>query len=218
MKPGITGNIVKEYLYRAAGLPAVVHACNVAHSKSIVERFNAAGVPAVHIDSTSSDDERDEAFARLKMIARPKTHSILIDMAGNTLRFGFPEDVREWTLADTDPSNSKPHAAAMAVRRCPKCWYCFKASTEKCPGCGNKHVPEQRAIIERQAALVEKKRATKEAAKDRAAKLPEDELMQTFLALNRVAKAKGYAPGWVKIQYHAATRHWPNKAMLEAAK
>ncbi len=217
MKPGITGNIVKEYLFRGAGLPCIVHACNVAHSKSIVERFNAAWVPAAHIDADSSDVEREEVFARLKMMARPKTHSILIDMAGNTLRFGFPEDAREWTLSDTDPSNAKPHVAAMAVRRCPKCWYCFKASTDKCPGCGNKHVPEQRTIIERATALVEKRREKKEAARDRAAALPQDELMQKFLALNRVAKAKGYAPGWVKIQYHAATRHWPNKAMLEAA-
>lgn len=197
MKPGITGNIVKEYLFRGQDAPCIVHACNVAHSKSIVERFNAAGVPAAHIDADSSDTEREEAFARLKMGARTKTHSILIDMAGNTLRFGFPEDDREWTLADTDAAPRAPHIAAMAVRRCEKCWYCFKASTDQCPDCGHAFVPTQRKIIERAAELVEAQRAKKAAAIQRLASTATDDWKIDRLAeYLRTAKERGYRPGW----------------------
>lgn len=218
MRPGITGDIVKEYLFRGGNAPCIVHACNIAHSKSIVERFLKAGVPAAHIDSSNSDGERDEVFERLKMSARPKTHALLIDMAGNTNRFGFPEDEREWTLQDGPAATKKPCAAAMAVRRCDKCWFCFKATRDKCPQCGNPHVPTQRQIIERKEALEEKKREKKAADKaEFAASATPEQLMAKYMVFVRIAKAKGYKPGWSDMQYNAATNHFPTKAMKEVA-
>lgn len=62
----LVGNIVVEWLEKAEQRPTVCFATNVQHSHHIVEQFDAAGVPAVHIDANTSDSDRQEAIARVK--------------------------------------------------------------------------------------------------------------------------------------------------------
>lgn len=51
----ITADIVEEWKERALGKRTIVFAVNVKHSKSIAERFNKAGIKAVHLDADSKD-------------------------------------------------------------------------------------------------------------------------------------------------------------------
>lgn len=219
MAPGIVGNIVKHWLAYGQNRPTIVHACNVAHSKSIVERFNAAGIAAAHIDASSSDRERAEVFERLIVNAPHKKDSVLIDLAGNTsMRFGFPEDDREWTLEDQERAPLSPHAQSLSVRRCPKCWYTFRSSQNACPGCGNRHVPEQRTIRERNEQLVlqradqraEAKRSLQEQLEDPQGDESSKLRLQVGIVkrFKAIADKKGYKWGWVQFRYKSLTGHY----------
>lgn len=57
-QPHVIGNVVKEWKEKADGRSTVVFAVGVAHSKELVEEFQAAGVRAAHLDGTTPEDER----------------------------------------------------------------------------------------------------------------------------------------------------------------
>jgi DNA repair protein RadD len=66
-KPELVGDIIAHWRKLAAGKQTVVFATSIAHSKHIVEQFQAAGVAAEHIDYHHDDDERAailDRFAR----------------------------------------------------------------------------------------------------------------------------------------------------------
>lgn len=65
-KPELVGDIVTYWLKLAAGTSTVCFAANIAHSKHIVERFQAAGVSAEHIDCYTEPDERRAILARVE--------------------------------------------------------------------------------------------------------------------------------------------------------
>lgn len=65
-KPELVGDIVTHWLRLAAGTPTVCFAANIAHSKHIVERFQAAGVAAEHIDCWTDAEERRAILARVE--------------------------------------------------------------------------------------------------------------------------------------------------------
>jgi superfamily II DNA or RNA helicase len=65
-KPELVGDIVTHWLRLARGTPTVCFAANIAHSKHIVERFCAAGVPAEHLDCYCDDEERQEILRRME--------------------------------------------------------------------------------------------------------------------------------------------------------
>jgi len=55
----IYGDILKYYHELAEGKQALAYCVNIKHSKSICELFNNAGIPAVHMDATTPEKERD---------------------------------------------------------------------------------------------------------------------------------------------------------------
>lgn len=57
-QPKLTGDVVAHWLKHARGMRTVGFACNRKHSIAMVQAFNAAGIPAAHIDGTMKDDER----------------------------------------------------------------------------------------------------------------------------------------------------------------
>ncbi len=218
MKPGIVGNIVKHWLHRANGLPTVAHAVNRAHSELIVKRFMDAGIEALAIDAYTPDDEREEAFHRLKLIARPKEHAILLDFAGNSSRFGLSSDDRDWSLEDSDGASAKPRQSALAIRRCESCWTVFKASTGTCPGCDFPFVPTQRQVIERQEKLVEFKREQKVAAIERFAAAADDAVKIKKLAdWLKTAQDKNYKRGFAWGRFMGLFKEKPSGDIIRGA-
>ena len=214
-RPAIVGDCVKEWLYRANGRPTIVHAVNCAHSRAIVERFEAAGVHAVHIDASTPDTERKAAFDDMCAGAPAKTESLLLDLAGNVCHFGHPDDDRQWTLADRDPKEKM--AAGLSIRRCEKCWFCFRSHVPKCPNCGNQYVTTQREIKEKKEALKEVARKKKEENKERlAADESKEERMAVFKRImDQRYRSRHCKPGYYYHKYHGLTGHWPTKEMRE---
>jgi DNA repair protein RadD len=64
-KPRLVGDLVEHYKTHANGKRAVYFAVSIAHSEHIAEAFNAAGIPALHLDGTSSAAERADAARRM---------------------------------------------------------------------------------------------------------------------------------------------------------
>lgn len=61
-RPAIIGDVIQHYRKLTNGKRAIVFAASVAHSKNVAEAFNAAGIPARHIDGTTPPDERERAI------------------------------------------------------------------------------------------------------------------------------------------------------------
>lgn len=64
-KPSLVGDIVTHWKRLGRDLPTVCFATSIAHSKHIAREFNAAGVPAEHVDCYTDEDERRDILARV---------------------------------------------------------------------------------------------------------------------------------------------------------
>jgi superfamily II DNA or RNA helicase len=62
----LSGNIVSYWKELGQNRPTLLFAVNVEHSKMLAAQFNAANIPARHIDANSSLEERDRAKADLE--------------------------------------------------------------------------------------------------------------------------------------------------------
>lgn len=108
----LNSRIVEHWMERAAGRPTIAFAVSIAHSRAIVAAFQAAGIPAEHIDGTMSVAQRAPVYARLRsrqtlvvsnvgvategwdepcvacaILARPtKSLALYLQMAGRALR------------------------------------------------------------------------------------------------------------------------------------
>lgn len=56
----VTGDAVSHYQKYTPGQKALVFAWSVDSSQFVAERFNAAGIPAAHIDGTTKKDQREQ--------------------------------------------------------------------------------------------------------------------------------------------------------------
>lgn len=56
-KPVLIGDAVSHWKTHAFGMRTVVYCCNVNHSIATTAAFNAAGIPAVHVDGNSTEAE-----------------------------------------------------------------------------------------------------------------------------------------------------------------
>lgn len=63
-RPTITGDAIKHYKKLCDGKRAVVFCCSIEHSKHVVSQFNAAGIPAAHVDGETDMMVRDREIKR----------------------------------------------------------------------------------------------------------------------------------------------------------
>lgn len=113
-KTAIIGDVVTTWLRRGENRQTLCFAVNVAHSKAIVDEFQANGVTAEHMDAHTPDEERKEILERYEsgktkilsncgittkgfdspntdclIMARPtKSLALYIQMVGRVLRVG----------------------------------------------------------------------------------------------------------------------------------
>lgn len=65
-KPTLVGDIVATWLERGQDRQTILFAVNVAHSKHLVEQFQAAGVSAEHIDGYTDERTRRQIVSRFR--------------------------------------------------------------------------------------------------------------------------------------------------------
>ena len=132
---------------------------------------------------------------------QPGKIAIVLDHVGSTLKHGFIDDVRPWSL-DSKPKRQRKDEPAVAVRQCPKCFAAFKPQPF-CPCCGHEFKTKpKRELTQREGELKEMRRQD---ALDRIEKKEQRKEIgraRTLPELLALAKKKGYKPGWAyKIFY-----------------
>lgn len=125
---------------------------------------------------------------------QPGKRAVVIDHVGNCMRFGLPDDRREWELAPKKKKKSGP--GECPVRQCPKCWFTFPAVRTACPMCGYQFPAPKRELEEiREAALEKFMGFTLD--------FSGPEQCQNLQQLQAYGKARGFKPGWA---WHQAKR------------
>lgn len=124
---------------------------------------------------------------------RPKDQpAIILDHAGNTLRHGFPDDDRDWSLEDAEVKKS----SQTTTKTCPACFFVCRVYAQSCPSCGysfeaNKK-PREVAEVEGELMKIDRSSMSRSQARE----LEERELHLD--ALRKIAKVRGLSEGWAE--------------------
>jgi DNA repair protein RadD len=195
--------------FNEAGIPAehVDGSMTAEHRDAAVERFRSGetlilsnadlfgegfDVPAIEaailLRPTKSLSLHLQQVGRALRPAPGKDMAIILDHAGNSLKHGLPDDPREWCLDDRE-KRKRSAEAEVAIRSCTECFYVYRPAP-KCPQCG--HVPpvKAREIEVVEGTLTEIKRV------ETVQKRREVGKAQTIDDFLRIARERGYKPGW----------------------
>ena len=207
--------------FNAAGIPAATLLGSTPDRDAVVAAFDAGSVQVlVTVDVVSEGFDIPAASCAILLrptqslglylqqvgrVLRPapgKDHALVLDHVGNVHRHGFPDDDREWSLADG--AKRAGSASAPSVRTCPECYAAFKPQPI-CPCCGATCAPiKSRVIREMAGELTELRReAIRQRIEERTASKRKQQAARTLPDLLALAKERGYSPGWAYRIYHA---------------
>jgi superfamily II DNA or RNA helicase len=121
-----------------------------------------------------------------------KRFATILDHVGNSLKFGLPDEPRDWQLSATESSESEKKG--LALRTCPKCLAIFRPAPE-CPRCGAPWETQERQVQQVAGELEKVTKEDREAA--RLAANREVQEARDRKALEAIAAARGYKGQWV---------------------
>lgn len=200
--------------FKTAGIAAALLLGGTADRDQVVGDF-AAGITRVLVTVDVVSEGFDVPAASCAILLRPtqslglylqqvgrvlrpapgKDAALILDHVGNVTRHGFPDDPRQWSLAEGVVRSRG--TAAPSVRTCPECFAAFKPQPQ-CPVCGAQCAPIRSTKIRQiMGELKELKRESIQqriAERDRAKR--ERQAARTLPQLLALAKERGYAPGW----------------------
>lgn len=105
-------------------------------------------IPAVEVISmarpTQSYGLFVQQFGRALRPMEGKTHAIILDHVGNTLRHGLPDAPRQWSLDRRDRRTRTAPSDVIPLRVCVKCLAAYERIHAACPYCGTRPVPATR--------------------------------------------------------------------------
>ena len=200
--------------FNTAGIPAATLLGNTPDRDAVVAAFDAGAVQIlVSVDVVSEGFDIPAASCAILLrptqslglylqqvgrVLRPapgKDHALVLDHVGNVHRHGFPDDHREWSLAEG--AKRAGSASAPSVRTCPECFAAFKPQPI-CPCCGATCAPiKSRVIREMAGELTELRReAIRQRIEERTASKRKQQAARTLPQLLALAKERGYSPGW----------------------
>jgi DNA repair protein RadD len=140
---------------------------------------------AILLRKTSSLGLHLQQVGRVLRTHPDKTHSIVIDHVGNLFKHGVAEQDREWSL-EGRPKQDRKENKGDGFSQCLECFAMYQG--DECPECGWK----------KPAPVAEMEVIDVELEEFRVKPVSE---AKTYSDLRKMAKAKGYKPGWA---YHAA--------------
>ena len=150
---------------------------------------------AILLRPTASLTIHLQQVGRAMRPAPGKTRAIILDHVGNTGRHGLPDEPREWSLEGRKRKAGSTEGA-VAMRQCQACFCCHRPAPV-CPECGYRY-----PILDRRPDVVAGELVPVVARVPlkhdlRRARTRED--------LEAIARARGYARGWV--QHILRARH-----------
>jgi DNA repair protein RadD len=133
-----------------------------------------------------------QIVGRIPRIAEGKKFAFLNDHVGNTLRHGFADTPREWTLAGTKKSR-KDQEPTIPMKQCPNCFCCHKPAPA-CPSCGHKYKTEIKKLKTEKGELQELSKEERELIKIRQKR--EIKKADSLNELKEIEKKRGFKKGW----------------------
>lgn len=145
-------------------------------------------------------DTVEQRFAAID--AGPKGRKcFILDHAGLTLKHGFADDDREWSLDGVvKQKGKKKEEKPLDIAQCPKCWLTH-VPADVCPGCGHVYEKKTRKLEYAEGDLQEvtpEMRAAMSAQRQRQVKS-----MKSLPELEAYGAKMGYSPGWATHTFNA---------------
>jgi superfamily II DNA or RNA helicase len=211
----LSGQLVEAYTAHCPDRRCLVFAISVEYSQAIAARYNAAGIPAIHLDGETPSEERKEALSRFAageikvitncalfgegldipaidavQIARPtKSLGLWLQMVGRALR---PAPGKDHAVLLDHTKNYAIHG--LPTRR--RVWTLegVEQEPEALEDRGDGLGLVKKEIVEEVAKLVE----VEDTPEDDPAIPPE--LMEWYRRKLGICSARGYNRGWLKYQ------------------
>lgn len=130
-----------------------------------------------------------------------KENAIVLDHVGNCITHGLPDEERDWTLdGEEQKSSKKDEETKVRVKQCESCFGVHNPAPV-CPYCGHEYKRETRKPEQVDGKLEE---ITEEQKKNlRRKRMAEQAKAESLEDLKRIAKQRGYRPGWAKHVWRA---------------
>lgn len=129
-----------------------------------------------------------------------KDRAIILDHVGNVLRHGLPEEDREWTLEGKKKGkrDKKEQEENIKAQQCPECYAVHEKGPPACPQCGfvypedaqARKVDQVEGELQQLTANDKLRIQRQRRAQVAGARTRED--------LEKIARERGYKPGWVR--------------------
>lgn len=175
----------------ASGKIQVLTSCEIISEGVDVPRIECG----IMLRPTQSTGLWLQQVGRCLRIYPGKKSAIILDHAGNSLRHGLPEQEREWSLKGI-VHEERDQDSGPSLRTCPEC-LAVHPTKPICPRCGHVYEVNGREIdhVDGDLALLTPEQMEKQ--KRQQARI-EVGMAKDRKALERIAAARGYKPGWVK--------------------
>ena len=135
-----------------------------------------------------------------------KEKAIILDHAGNVRRHLFPDEPRNWTLADARKKKMSDEERDVLIRQCPKCHYTHRPATI-CPYCNFVYTLQPRKVEMIEGDLVKLQRIKQQKKLNM-----EVGMTKTREGLEKLAIDRGYkSPSvWAELKLAARENRTPN--------
>lgn len=138
LAPEIRTGIIRDF---RQGSLQVLTSCDL-----ISEGFDLPAIEvAIMLRPTASLSLHIQQSGRALRPYPGKEHAIILDHAGNTLRHGFPDDPREWTLQGRQNAK-KTTGPTINIRTCPRCFAAMRSGVQACEHCRYAFPIEARSV------------------------------------------------------------------------
>lgn len=139
-----------------------------------------------------------------RVLRRKPIPALILDHAGNsvkpdgTLKHGYPDDDRDWTLEREEKKKGEGKEKTIPVRQCGVCFMVHRPSPQ-CPACGHVYEVANRTIEQVEGELVEVTREQLQGVVK--AERQVQGMAQSYEDLLELERRKGHRVGWADNVY-----------------
>ena len=125
--------------------------------------------------------------------------AVIIDFVNNVQKHGMPTESHNWSLTrSVEKRKEFNEDGTLNIRQCENCFKCFKTAPQ-CPYCGYEYKVKGRELKSVTDIELKKIEAIEKEKQEKQKKIARMEVGQcrTIAELQKIAKERNYAPGWV---------------------
>lgn len=169
------------------------------------EGFDVPAIEAaILLRPTQSTGLYLQQVGRALRTSEGKTHAVILDHAGNALRHGLPDEIREWNLDAKPKSKRERDADIPKIKQCDQC-FAVHEPAPSCPNCGYEYPVQSRSIEQRAGELVEL--SPEMIARSRKSEQVRARSLEDLISLATARKYKNPS-AWARHVYHARQKRF----------